>query len=223
MAIEAKELLGVEQMNTLTDKGYTTGAEIARCTENNITTYSSPKAHSSQKNGLYNMQDFEYNALEDTYTCPAGKTVHTNGTVYQKGNHRVKHYKTKLCKTCPLRALCTQNKNGRFIERGMHQEALENNAKRVNENPDYYRKRQQITEHQFGTLKPQWGFTHTLVKEKENVLSEVHLVFSVYNLLRCLQILGPEVLKAKLQELKTQFFFIMERFKCTYALYSTLA
>jgi transposase len=205
MAIEAKELLGVEKMKTLTDKGYTTGAEIARCAENNITTYSSPKAHSSQKNGLYDMQDFVYDASNDTYTCPAGQTMHTNGAVYQKGNHRVKHYKTKACKTCPVRGLCTQNKNGRFIERGMYQEALERNAKRVNDNPDYYRERQQITEHQFGTLKRQWGFTHTLLRGKQNVLTEVHLVFSVYNLVRCMQILGPEKLKALLKGLITLF------------------
>jgi hypothetical protein len=56
-----------------------------------------------------------------------------------------------------VRHLCTTNKNGRFIERGIHQEKLENKAKRVNENPDYYRLRQQVTEHQFGTLKRQWG------------------------------------------------------------------
>jgi hypothetical protein len=60
MALDAKELLGVETMNTLTDKGYTTGVQIDTCTKN-ITTYSSPKAHSSQKNGLFDMQIFVYN------------------------------------------------------------------------------------------------------------------------------------------------------------------
>lgn len=213
MAIEAKELLGVKKMNTLTDKGYTTGAELARCAENDITTYSSPKAHSSQKNGLYDMQDFIYDEEEDTYTCPAGSTLHTNGTVYQKGKHQVKHYKTKACKTCAVRELCTKNKNGRFIERGIHQKALEENAKRVNENPDYYRKRQQITEHQFGTLKRQWGFTHTLVRKKENVLAEVHLTFTVYNLVRCMQILGTEKLRMLLKELSSLFLNQIGRFK----------
>jgi transposase/Pyruvate/2-oxoacid:ferredoxin oxidoreductase delta subunit len=213
MAIEAKELLGVKKMNTLTDKGYTTGAELARCADNDITTYSSPKAHSSQKNGLYDMQDFIYDEEEDTYTCPAGSTLHTNGTVYQKGKHRVKHYKTKACKGCAVRHLCTNNKNGRFIERGIHQKALEENAKRVNENPEYYRQRQQITEHQFGTLKRQWGFTHTLVRGKENVLAEVHLTFSVYNLVRCMQILGTEKLRMLIKGLSSAFLNQIDRFK----------
>ncbi|MAM34953.1 MAG: DDE transposase [Micavibrio sp.] len=178
MALEAKELLKVDRMNTLTDKGYTTGAEIARCSKNNITTYSSPKEHSSQKNGLYDMQDFKYSTQDDTYTCPAGAVLHTNGSIYPKRNHRVKHYKTKACKGCTLRQRCTKNKNGRFIERSIYQEDVEQNAARVNHNPDYYRQRQQITEHQFGTLKRQWGFTHTLVCKKKHVLSEVYLCFT---------------------------------------------
>jgi transposase len=201
MALEAKELLKVDTMNTLTDKGYTTAAEIARCSKNNIITYSSPKDHSSQNNGLYNMHEFRYKAPEDVYVCPAGQTMHTNGSVYQKGNHRVKHYKTKSCKTCPVRLACTTNKNGRFIERGIYQEELENNAKRVSDNPNYYRLRQQVTEHQFGTLKRQWGFTYTLLRGKQQVLSEVYLNFSVYNLIRALKILGPKLLLAKLKKL----------------------
>ncbi len=201
MALEAKELLGVEKMNTITDKGYTTGAELARCAENNITTYSSPKEHSSQKNGLYDMQDFVYDPKNDTYTCPAGDVLYTNGSIYNKRNHRVKHYKTKACNGCAVRHLCTKNKNGRFIERGIYQEELEQNAARVDANPEYYRLRQQITEHQFGTLKRQWGFTHTLVRRKEHVLSEVYICFSVYNLLRTLQIIGKKELQQRLKAL----------------------
>jgi transposase len=212
MAWEAKELLQVDKMKTLTDKGYTTGAEIARCSAKGITTYSSPKEHASKNKGLYPMQDFTYKTKEDTYTCPAQAILHTNGSIYQKGNHRVKHYKTKACKGCAVRHLCTTNKNGRFIERGIHQEELENNAKRVNENPDYYRLRQQVSEHQFGTLKRQWGFTYTLMRGKENVLSEVYLCFSVYNLIRTLNILGPKVLLARLKSLVNYLNRQIERF-----------
>ena len=205
MALEVKELLAVPSMNTLTDKGYTTGAEIAKCSENGITTFSSPKEHSSQKNGLFDMQVFDYNSIEDTYTCPAGEVLVTNGKWYHKNNHLVKHFKTKACKGCLLRAQCTKNKNGRFIERNFYQNHLEENKARVDANPEYYRQRQQVTEHQFGTLKRQWHFTHTLVKGKQNVLSEVYLNFSAYNLLRCVQILGVKSLKNKLKMLVFEF------------------
>ena len=201
MALDAKALLGVEKMNSLTDKGYTTGVHIDTCSKNNITTYSSPKAHSSQDNGLYNMNEFVYDAEHDTYTCPANQVLHTNGNICKKRKHRVKRYYTKACDGCRLRERCTKNKMGRFIERSIYQETLEENEKRVNENPEYYRQRQQITEHQFGTLKRQWGFTFTLIKGKEHVLTEVNLMMMCYNLRRLMSILGINTLRHWLEML----------------------
>ncbi len=206
MALDAKALLRVEKMDTLTDKGYTTGLHIDTCTKNGITTYSSPKAHSSQNNGLFDMQIFEYDKQNGTYTCPAGDILTTNGTIYKKRKHRVKHYKTKACNGCSLREKCTENKRGRYIERSIYQEALEENEKRVNQNPEYYKLRQQITEHQFGTLKRQWGFTFTLMKGKQNVLSEVNLMMMCYNLRRLMSIFDLNELKARLEKLVLYFF-----------------
>jgi len=221
MALDAKELLDVDKMNCLTDKGYTTGIHIDTCNKNNITTYSSPKAHSSQKNGLYDMQIFDYDKENDSYTCPADQVLNTNGTVYNKGNHKVKHYKNRqACKNCILRDNCTTNKNGRFIERSIYQEALEQNQKRVDQNPDYYRLRQQITEHhfgklsasQFGTLKRQWGFTFTLMKGKQNVLSEVNLMMMCYNLRRLMSIFDINTLKRLLKKVSFCFSYLFEVF-----------
>ena len=201
MALDAKALLGVDRMNTLTDKGYTTGVHIDTCSKNGITTYSSPKAHSSMNNGLYDMQIFDYNKEEDTYTCPAGKLMQSGGVIYRKRNHRVKRYTTKKCQDCELREQCTTNKRGRIIERSIYQEALEENEKRVNENPEYYKLRQQITEHQFGTLKRQWNFSYTLMKGKEHVLTEVNLMMMVYNLRRLMSIFDINELKKRLKSL----------------------
>lgn len=215
MALDAKKLLGLDHMNTLTDKGYTTAKHLEICTNNQITPYSSPKEHSSQKNGLYPMIDFKYNKNKDTYQCPAGKILDTNGTVYNKANHRVKHYKNRIaCKTCDIRHLCTTNKNGRFIERSIYQEALEENKKRVDLNPEYYRLRQQVTEHQFGTLKRQWGFTYTLMRKKQNVLSEVNIIMMCYNLKRLVAILGIKELKTRLKGLYLIFIFFIKAFLC---------
>ncbi len=206
MALDAKSLLGLDTMNVITDKGYTTGKHIDICTKNNITTFSSPKDHSSQHNGLFDMQIFKYDKENDFYTCPAGQILSTNGTVYNKNKHKVKHYKNRqACKTCELRNQCTKNKNGRFIERSIYQEALDENKKRVADNPNYYRLRQQITEHQFGTLKRQWGFTYVLMKGKENVLSEVNLMMICYNLRRLMSIFSINDLKNKLKELVLLF------------------
>jgi len=91
--------------------------------------------------------------------------------------------------------LCTQSKkNGRAIDRSEYAGALEANNARVRGNPGYYRQRQQIIEHVFGTQKRQRGFTYTLVRGKENVLGEVGLMFIGYNITRCITILGAQKL-----------------------------
>ncbi|MEX2410629.1 MAG: transposase, partial [Candidatus Paceibacterota bacterium] len=61
-------------------------------------------------------------------------------------------------------------------------------------------KRQQITEHMFGTLKRQRGFTFTLLRGKEKVLGEVGLMFIGYNLSRCISVIGAEKLIRALRE-----------------------
>jgi len=206
MALDAKKLLKVQIMDAITDKGYTTGKQIDICGKNGITTYSSPKEHSSQKNGLFDMQIFQYNAKKDQYICPNNQILTTNATLYNKGNSKVKQYKNRqACKDCPIRNQCTKNKNGRFIERSIYQKALEENQKRVNENPEYYRLRQQVTEHQFGTLKRQWGFTFTLMKGKQHVLSEVNILMICYNLTRIISIYGVNELKNRLEDLYLYF------------------
>jgi hypothetical protein len=142
--------------------------------------------------------------------------MHTNGTWYQysdnrksgKGAYSFQRYTTPSCKSCKSRHLCTKSKtNGRYIDRSEYAEIIEANAKRVESNPDYYRQRQQITEHMFGTLKRQRGFTHTLVRKKENVLGEVGLMFIGYNLTRCATILGVTKL---IQTLRERCFYIIK-------------
>ena len=78
MAIATKELLGVEKMDVLADKGYHTGGELMECGKENITTYVLPKAPSTKDTGLYPATSFMYNPKEDTYTCPEGETLTIN-------------------------------------------------------------------------------------------------------------------------------------------------
>ncbi|MDG2450589.1 MAG: IS1182 family transposase [Saprospiraceae bacterium] len=186
-----------QPIDVLADKGYHSGREIKACENLNVNTFISPKESSSSKvNPDFAMSAFRYDEHHDTYTCPAKVVMKTNGRWYNKSlkNGRkpylVKHYKTKACKDCKLRSACTSNKLGRIIERTQYAEYIKRNNHRVNTNPDYYRQRQQIIEHQFGTLKRHRHFDYTLMKGKENVLTETYISFSIYNLKRSMSILG---------------------------------
>ena len=186
-----------------------------------IITYVFSKAPSTKDIGLYPITSFIYYKEQDIYICPQGNAMHTNGTWHQhsdnrrsgKGAYRFQRYNTPACKTCQSRYLCTQSKtNGRYIDRSEYAEVIESNATRVKNNPDYYRKRQQITEHMFGTLKRQRGFTHTNVRGKDKVLGEVGLMFIGYNLTRCVSILGFEKLIKLLRECYLLIFESIKRF-----------
>lgn len=203
---------GIE-MNILADKGYHSGRELKACEELGVISFVSPKESSSTKtNPDFAMQSFKYDEKQDSYTCPAGETMNTNGRWYNKKlkngrqSYQVKHYKTKACNNCNLRTQCTINKLGRIIERTEYQQYVDRNNNRVNQYPDYYRQRQQIIEHQFGTLKRQWHFDYTLTKGKEKVLGEVYLAFICYNLKRTMSILGFDSLMSKIKALLPSFF-----------------
>jgi len=206
MAKQTKALLGVEEISALADKGYHTGEQLQQCVENKITTFVSPKEPSTKDIGLYPISMFSYNKEQDNYTCPKGSILKTKGTWYthsdsrrgDTGSYRFKRYTTSDCRFCANRYKCTQSKrNGRVIDRHEYADAIEANAKRVNENAGYYRQRQEITEHPFGTIKRQRGYTHTNLRGKEKVLGEIGLLFIGYNLTRCMTMLGvPQLIKA---------------------------
>lgn len=205
MVNKAKENIG-DIENVLADKGYHSGRELKACEKLGVTTFISPKASSStKKNPDFAMENFRYDQKEDTYTCPVGELMHTNGKWYNKNlkngrkSYRMKHYKTKACNGCQIRSQCTTNKHGRLIERTEYQQYVTRNNERVNQNPDYYRQRQQIIEHQFGTLKRHWHFDYTLTKGKEKVLGEVYLIFTGYNLRRLMSIFDFKTLMSKIK------------------------
>ena len=205
VAIETKEILQVEKMDVLADKGYHTGEQIQQCEQNQITTYVSPKEPASNNPDIFPITQFVYNAEKDCYTCPANQTLTTNGTWYthsskgHKSDYKFQRYNNvPACKVCPMQSDCTTSKkNGRNIDRSEFASLMEQNAERVKLNKDYYKQRQQLAEHPWGTIKRQRGFDHVLTRGKTKILGEVSLVFIGYNLARCANIVdGLEKFKA---------------------------
>ena len=219
VAIETKIILQKQTIEALADKGYHNGEQLHTCAENGIVTYvavpGAPRNCEIPTPPYYG-EKFIYDQEKDCYTCPQGKTLTTNGNWYKKANgskyeNLVKHYKTSECSTCPVKELCTRNKNGRLIERSQYAKAVEANTKRISEEREKYLLRQQIVEHPFGTIKRQWGFDHVLMKGLKKNEAEFGLIFSVYNLKRILSILGMNELKKRLHG---AFLFILLQCQC---------
>lgn len=218
-ATSAKEILQVETLTVLADKGYHNGEQLEKCEKENITTIVANREQPSVKHleAKYLVENFQYNKQDDTYTCPQGHTMTTNGNWYiksqkQKGRknptgYKAKHYKTPHCKNCPVLNQCTKNTKGRgrVIERSEHQDTVDRNNERMKTQRELYNRRQTICEHPFGTIKRAWGYTYTLLKGLKKVDGEMGLIFTIYNLKRVINILSTQTLIAKLKKWKPNY------------------
>jgi len=214
IALEAKTNLASEGFTALLDKGYHNGRELQTCQQAGITTIVAvPQTVNSNEGGTqpeYLVGKFIYNRETDSYTCPQGSTLKTLGTWHKKtrerDSHQYKKYRTPDCKTCPVKHLCTARASGgREIERSEYAEAVEQNLVNYQTNKDLYRKRQEINEHIFGTIKRKWGYNHTNLKGLEKVNGEMALIMTVYNMKRAMNILGIEKLIEKLKTWKPDY------------------
>ncbi|WP_317164089.1 transposase [Algibacter sp. L1A34] len=189
MLQRAKTILETNTFTALYDKGYHTGSEFK--TANNLgikTLVAIPGIGraSQAPDPKYNSEHFKYSKENDTYTCPQGNILKSNGSTYKARNYRFKQYKTNTCKNCPVRALCTTSKvNGKVVQRSEFHRYIEANAQNVLQNPDAYKKRQAIVEHPYGTIKRQWSFDHIITKKTmQRASADVGLMFIAYNLTR---------------------------------------
>ena len=215
IALEVKENLALETFTVLVDKGYHNGRELHTCKQNNITTIVAvPEQGKSNENGTqpeYLVSKFIYNKENNSYTCPEGKTLTTTGSWHKKtgrteeSGYNFQKYRTPACKTCLVKDLCTSRKGGRELDRSQYADAVEENHQRYKDNPQLYRKRQEINEHIFGTIKRKWGYNYTDLVGLEKVNGEHSLIMLVYNIKRSINILGVPDLIAKLQAWNTPY------------------
>lgn len=194
MARKAKEVLDVESLDVLADKGYYNPEEIKKCVDNNMIPYipepkpKQPKEESVPKAGFCDC-DFKYDASRDVYTCPEGHEL-TFSVMSKKNNKMMKEYRSDSCSSCECKSKCTRNKNGRVIFRWEHEVVLDEMRKRVTENKDVVKKRNCMSEHPFGTIKRGFNQGYLLLKGLRKVGGEMGFTMLAYNIRRVVNILG---------------------------------
>ncbi|MDO9341099.1 MAG: IS1182 family transposase [Bacteroidales bacterium] len=203
MVQRAKSILRNNEFTALYDKGYHTGSELKTAQDLGIETIVAiPDIPSSSQapNHEYNFEHFKYDQQSDTYTCPQGEVLRTNGTWYKEHNRRdnviiFKQYKTRSCKLCPVHSQCTRSKDGRVLSRSTFAEYYETNRRNYQEKEHLYKRRQAIVEHPFGTMKRQWGFSYILTKKGiSRASADVGFMFIAYNFRRIVNILTRDQL-----------------------------
>ncbi len=181
----------------LADKGYHTGAELKHCQDDNMINHVAYKEQPSVKHiaNEFLVESFNYDKATDSYTCPVDAVLTSLGTWHNKKgeagetSYRFKTYRTDACKTCTLKHQCTKLPK-RIIQRSEYQDAVDVNDSNIKKNPQYYKRRQAICEHPFGSIKRHWGYTHTLLKGLQKVNGEMNLIMFCYSFMRTKNILG---------------------------------
>jgi transposase len=226
MVQRAKCILRTNEFTVLYDKGFHTGSELKTAQNLGIETIVAiPGVPSTSQapEPIFNYENFKYNKEEDTYTCPQGQVLYTNGSWYKErtssGNIiSFKQYRTKACKHCPFRSNCTRSKKGRLIQRSEYAEYYERNRINTIVKEHLYKRRQEIVEHPYGTIKRQWGFSYILTKKGiARAGSDVGFMLIAYNLRRIANILTPEVLKEYLRMLVSLFFGLFAHIEAIFA------
>ena len=84
----------------------------------------------------------------------------------------------------------------------------------IDENKQLYRKRQQIVEHPYGTIKRQWGFNYIITKKYiERAEADFGFIMTVYNLRRIINIVGMKRLREYMVSIFSVLCSIFDRFK----------
>ena len=193
MAKQTQQVLAVDQLKVLADRGYYSGEEIKACEESNIAAHvPKPMTSNNKAKGLFDRARFQYIAETDEYECPAGERLIYRFTGVDSGKE-IRRYWSSACSSCPIKSGCTTAKNRR-IGRWVHEEVLEVAQARLDRYPDAMTVRQATVEHPFGTIKSWMGSDHFLMKSLGHVSTEMSLHVLAYNMKRVMNLIGTRKL-----------------------------
>ncbi|MCX6157376.1 MAG: IS1182 family transposase [Ignavibacteriae bacterium] len=180
-----------DKFKVVADVGYHKGEEIAKCESADIACYvPSPQRSPNERAGRYGIDDFKYDKDKDLYVCPANEELTFRGT-QKRDDNELRKYECSKCKQCTQRDKCISSKGNKVIKRSQYQEALQTVRQRCKENRDIVKRRGQIVEHVFGTMKEAIGYGGGfLLKGLEKVSGEFSLIALSYNIKRVQSVLG---------------------------------
>ena len=200
LAITAKKLLrqGYRRFVKLADKGFYNGKDLKKLKKFKIKAIVSRQKPSNPKGQPkeFHTEQFEYNQVENEYTCPAGAVLPSRS---KKGSDRLRYYNKEACRDCIHKLVCISGKaKYRTISRSRYSSIYEEADRNFKENISLYKLRQQIVEHPFGTVKHNMNGSYFLLRTRRKVRCEAALLFLGYNLKRAYNVLGFQDIMARL-------------------------
>ncbi len=186
----AKQVLGVETIAVVADRGYFKIEDIEACEQAGMQPYvPRPQRGPSVRAGLFRKDEFQYEAASDSFICPAGQRLHRYSSSLLRGLNKINYNNKLACDDCAIRPHCT---GGRFrtVSRLENEAVLDRMQVRIARRPDILNQRRETVEHPFGTIKQWMNQGAFLMRGLEKVRAEFSLTALAYNLRRVFNIVG---------------------------------
>ena len=203
-AMAAKAMLGVNEIEVLSDKGFYVEKDLKDCEAQGIRVFMpipavvNPHMRFGVPEPEFYTDLFAYDSVRDVYSCPAGKEMGFWKRSSKCEGVGGRLYRTMSCFSCSLKERCTRNKRGRIIYRSEYEGSVERLRSRL-ETPDGKEKlrlRRMLVEHPFGTMKRAFNQGYLLLKGLRKVKGEVGFTMLAYNMRRVINTLGVSLLMA---------------------------
>lgn len=186
MIEEAKENLGGKSaQETVADGGYNNGEQLGLAEEKGFSVVVGKSAHESLDRGTYDKRNFKHDADKNVCVCPRGVELEYERTrPPREGRPELKVYRCK-CKDCPAKRECSGDGEGRMIEIGPYEGAINRQrAKRHEVGRELLKKRSVTVEPVFGWIKWAWGFTRWTVRGMAAVKAQWYLMCTINDLFK---------------------------------------
>ena len=168
------------------DSKYGTVNNYLSCYDRGINSHfqsleSSSRGTGRQK-GIFPKEDFVFHPENNTFTCPAGKTLTVRKYNKKRSHHEYICQKTD-CKKCHLKAQCTRSKTGRTLKRHIRQDDLD--LKLIQANSKQSKKdiktRQHLMERSFAHAE-RYGFKRARWRRLWRVQIQEYLTAAIQNI-----------------------------------------
>src|SRR5947209_5720537 len=193
----AKEVLGVETIDAVADKGYFKIEDIEACEKAGIVPYvPRPQRGPSVRAGLFRKDEFRYDAASDSYVCPASQRLYPYSSSLLRELKKINYVNKLACDDCKIRSRCTGG-HYRAVSRLENEAVLDRMQARLARHPGVLDRRRETVEHPFGTIKQWMNQGAFLMRGLEKVRGEFSLTALAYNVRRVLNIMEfPKLIAA---------------------------
>jgi transposase len=183
---QVREELGRVADDTVADGGYASGRGLAEAEAKQFSvTVRLPEEVQKRDDHPYGAAHFSYDRQRDVCICPRGEELSfIRERIKPDRGYAVREYRCGSFRSCPVRELCSKDRQGRRIEIAPHHEALVRQRERQNDPGGRQRlaRRKVIVEPVFARAKHLLGYRRLTRWGLDGARTEWALICAVLNL-----------------------------------------